>query len=700
VRLPQGSSVSAAAAVLERNESVLSAQPNHVYRVSATPNDPRFADLWGLQQPNDADVDAPEAWDRATGSKSVVVAVIDSGIDYTHPDLAPNMWANDDPPGGGDDDHNGFVDDTHGWDFVASDAAPLDELGHGTHVAGTIGAEGDNSVGVAGLNWKVSLMAVRSASSVGELTSAAIANGIHYACANGAAVVNGSFGGPEYDSAIAAEVTSVACRNTLFVFAAGNDGKDIDFSINGAYPCKLHLPPASAPNVLCVAATDRDDHFATFSNHGTTAVHLAAPGVDILSTWPAQKPVVPAEGFEGDPIPSRWLATGAWAKTTESEHAGDQSATDSPNALYENDSDTTLTRVGAMNLTGHDGCDVDYWLQLDTEEDADEFRLEGSVDGTNWVAIAGWSGSTGGDFFELEDALTPFEGESSFLFRLRLITDEEVQDDGAHVDDVVFRCLDPGKEDYAVLSGTSMATPHVAGAAALLLAQSPTRSVCELKELLLGSVDHLASLADRTITGGRLNVAKALEAPPPAACSAPPPPDATPPVDPVIESTSHQPGVASHDRTVDVRWSAATDAGSGVDGFSYLWDRAPGTLPDAVKDAEETTTSTTSPALADGRWYFHIRTRDNAGNWSGGRHLGPFVIAATVRCTVPRVTGKTLGAARRLLAARHCGLGRVTRVYSRSVRVGRVVRQSRRTGLSGPRGMRVGLTVSRGRRNS
>jgi hypothetical protein len=245
-----------------------------------------------------------------------------------------------------------------------------------------------------------------------------------------------------------------------------------------------------------------------------------------------------------------------------------------------------------------------------------------------------------------------------------------------------------------------MATPHVAGAAALLLAQDPSRSVCQLKQLLLGSVDRLPSLADRTISGGRLDVAKALDAPPPAKCSEPPPPDTVPPADPLVESPSHRVGVASRDRTVEVRWTGAADGGSGVDGFSFVWDRQQQTAPDAVKDAEETATATTSPALADGRWYFHLRTRDNAGNWSSGRHLGPFVIAANavVRCTVPRLRGRTIAFARRMLVSKHCGLGRVTRVYSRTVRRGYIVRQSRHPGATGPRGMRVALVVSRGRR--
>jgi serine protease len=117
VRVPQGQSITAVAAALERNPEVLYAEPNWIYHTSATPNDPRFPDLWGLNQPSDADIDAPEAWDLQTGSGNVIVAVVDCGVAYDHPDIAPNRWLNDDPPGGGDSDGNGFVDDTNGWDF-------------------------------------------------------------------------------------------------------------------------------------------------------------------------------------------------------------------------------------------------------------------------------------------------------------------------------------------------------------------------------------------------------------------------------------------------------------------------------------------------------------------------------------------------------------------------------------------------------
>ena len=229
VKLPEGASVTAEAQALEDNPSVEFAEPNYVRHLTATvPNDPRFADLWGLNQAADHDIDAPEAWDLNTGSPGVIVAVIDSGVAYTHPDLARNIWINDDPAGGGDNDGNGRVDDTRGWDFVQEDNTPLDFNGHGTHVAGTIGAQGNNALGVTGVNWDVAIMPLRAADAYGGLTDADIAQAMSYACQNGADIINGSFSGALPNLAISNAITSGACANTLFVFAAGNDGINLE----------------------------------------------------------------------------------------------------------------------------------------------------------------------------------------------------------------------------------------------------------------------------------------------------------------------------------------------------------------------------------------------------------------------------------------------------------------------------------------
>ena len=273
-----GVSVGAAVADLQRMDGVLYAEPDHVVHQTATPDDPLLSDEWGLSA-----IRAPEAWDVTTGSAQVTVAVVDTGIDATHPDLSPNLWTNPGESGGGreanglDDDGNGRIDDVHGWDFVDQDAQPQDGNGHGTHVSGTIAARGDDATGVAGVSWTAGMMALRVLGDNGSGYVSDILTAYAYAARNGARVVNASLGG---DSFSRAEHDAIAAApSTLFVVAAGNDGANNDAT--PAYPCDYDLA-----NVVCVAASDRDDALASFSNYGAANVDLAAPGVDIASTWP------------------------------------------------------------------------------------------------------------------------------------------------------------------------------------------------------------------------------------------------------------------------------------------------------------------------------------------------------------------------------------------------------------------------------
>ena len=284
VQLSRGASVHEAAAAFERDPDVLYAEPNYVREVTRRiPNDPAFGDLWGLDSASDADIDAPEAWEFTTGSEGIVVAVVDTGIAYTHSDLAANMWTSPREVGNGkDDDGNGFVDDVRGWDFVAEDNAPLDENGHGTHVAGIIGARGDNATGVVGVSWNVNLMPLRAANSSGTLSDADIATAFRYAGRMGARVVNGSFGSPGFSRTLLEAIE--ANPNTLFVFAAGNGGADGRGDNNDAspqFPCSY-----AAANIVCVAASTSSGDLASFSNVGAGSVDVTAPGQGILSTWP------------------------------------------------------------------------------------------------------------------------------------------------------------------------------------------------------------------------------------------------------------------------------------------------------------------------------------------------------------------------------------------------------------------------------
>ena len=226
VELGVTTTVAEAVSELSRQPNVDFAEPNYVLHLDATPNDPRYPELWGLNQASDHDIDAPEAWDADSGDSNVIVGIVDSGVAYDHPDLAANRWVNDDPPGGGDQDGNGFTDDTNGWDFIQDDNTPLDVFGHGTHVAGTVSARGNNGIGVTGVNWDTTIMPLRAADQSGSLPTIAIANAFFYACTNGAHVVNGSFGSASPSFLVYAVMARNECAGTLFVFAAGNGGDD------------------------------------------------------------------------------------------------------------------------------------------------------------------------------------------------------------------------------------------------------------------------------------------------------------------------------------------------------------------------------------------------------------------------------------------------------------------------------------------
>ena len=526
VRLRGDASVARTVASLERNPDVAFAEPNYLYRLTQTiPNDTDFGLLWGLHQdPGDHDIDAPEAWETQTGSSNVIVAVIDSGVAYDHPDLNDNIWVNDDPPGGGDQDMNGRIDDTNGWDFVQNDNTPLDFNGHGTHVAGTIGAEGNNGAGIAGVNWDVQIMPVRAADAYGSLTNAHAAAAVNYACANGAHVVNGSFGGPGKATAISNAVKSNACKNTLFVFAAGNEGRVLNTNTNAtnSYPCEYHRPAphgVGAKNVICVAASNMNDGIAGFSNRGKSAVHVAAPGVNIYSTWPEWSTVF-SDDLEADF--TNWTQAGgtaSWQRTNELSNSGSFSMTDSPGGQYEVNQNYTIRNSATLNLTGQAGCAVDYALELlmrdfdaTTGQVFDWFAIErATAAGGPWTEIAFFFGSTSGGFAFVTDDLSALDGSASAYFRFLVHSDNLLVDGGAHVDDVVVRCLAANGEDYMAIDGTSMATPHVAGVAALLKAEKMGMGPAKLKNAILKGVDKRSGLADRVSTGGRLNADRSLE---------------------------------------------------------------------------------------------------------------------------------------------------------------------------------------------
>ncbi|MEM7249062.1 MAG: S8 family serine peptidase [Acidobacteriota bacterium] len=286
--LSAGTSVADAVALLADEPDVLYAEPNYLVSIAAVPNDPLFHQLYGLNNTGqtggstDADIDAPEAWDRTVGSHDVVVAVVDTGVNLAHADLAANLWTNpgEIPNNGVDDDHNGFVDDDRGWDFINGDNNPGDDQGHGTHVAGTIGAIGDNGIGVTGVCWDVSIMPVKFLGRDGRGPIDAAIEAIAYAVDNGATISNHSWGFFGDSQALGDAVQAASDAGHLMVVAAGNNRSDLD------RPGSPGFRPASydVPGLIAVAATDHRDELASFSNFGLETVDLAAPGVEILST--------------------------------------------------------------------------------------------------------------------------------------------------------------------------------------------------------------------------------------------------------------------------------------------------------------------------------------------------------------------------------------------------------------------------------
>ncbi|MEW6126768.1 MAG: S8 family serine peptidase, partial [Acidobacteriota bacterium] len=288
LKLPEGMTTDAGLATYRSFPEVEMVQPNFIYRVDVTPNDPQFGSMYGMTK-----ISAPTAWDTTTGGTSIIVADIDTGTDYNHQDLAANMWHNPgEIPGNNiDDDQNGFIDDDVGYDFYNNDPSPLDGHGHGTHTSGTIAAVGNNGVGVVGVNWTTRLMSLKTHADNGDSSSAVVIAAFNYVTMMknrgiNIRVTSNSWGGaPEaasYDQALKDAIDAAGNAGVLNVFAAGNNGSNNDST--PFYPATYN-----SPSIVSVASSDSADNRSGFSNFGLTTVDIAAPGSGILSTFPGNQ---------------------------------------------------------------------------------------------------------------------------------------------------------------------------------------------------------------------------------------------------------------------------------------------------------------------------------------------------------------------------------------------------------------------------
>ncbi|MDD5686772.1 MAG: S8 family serine peptidase [Elusimicrobia bacterium] len=526
IKIAAGQSVEDAVAGYRLNPDVEYVQPNYLYHFCSTPNDTDFTKLWGLHNTGQtvngvagtagADIHAPEAWDIAAGTSVITIAVIDSGVALQHPDLAANIWINPREIAGNgiDDDNNGYIDDVNGWDFSDNDNDPTDFNIHGTHVAGTIAAISNNSTGITGICLNVKIMALKIMGVSGMMTTDKAIPAINYAVAKGAKVINASWASLEGTDApgdlLRDSISSAGNAGVLFVAAAGNDGTNNDS--NSVYPANYSLD-----NIISVAATDQNDNLAVFSNYGLTKVDVAAPGVNIYSTIPTFSFGAPltiySKNFDTDTVgqvPSGWSRGGvlsSWAVTNSFSATAPNSLTDSPAGNYSNNTASWVGYDSLIPKTKDSRYMLNFFIKYNLEQDADYLFTVLSPDKTDWQALGtdSWTGSNGGGSV-VASTITAVV-ELGWYFGFGFFSDSVNVADGVYIDNltVTREQMSIASYDYTYEQGTSMAAPHVSGLAGLLLSGKSNLTVAQLRALILDGVDFKSGLADKLVTGGRIN---------------------------------------------------------------------------------------------------------------------------------------------------------------------------------------------------
>ncbi len=537
IKLPEETSVEDAIDYYKSYPDVEFVEPNYIVRTVAIPNDPGYIQQWGLNNTGQfggipgADISAQKAWEVTKGSDNIIIAVLDSGVSYDHPDLKDNIWVNTaemNGKAGVDDDNNGYVDDYYGWDYIDNDGYPSDYNQHGTHVAGIIAAKGNNNTGISGVMWSAKIMALRFLGVTGTGDVARAAEAIEYAVDNGARIINASWGGYDYSATVYSAINYARQHNVLFVAAAGNESNDNN--ISPFYPASYNLP-----NIISVAATDQGDQLAYFSNYGSNKVHLAAPGVSIYSTVPhfsyGSPVILYSENFDSAsgilPLLG-WVRGGTqstWAITEGTGINGTNSLEDSPGTNYLSNTNSWAGYKTSFNSQknylyrlyfkwkGHIDTTTNDFFYINYSQDSIFWDWADYRDGNNPLYVSDYT----------DEITSAADLLDKFYIGFGLKSDSLVNYEGINIDDVVLQKYSISVSNYSYESGgwngTSMAAPFVSGVAGLILSANPSLTYTQVKDRILNSVDKISSLTGKTITGGRLNAASALGATIPSAPS-------------------------------------------------------------------------------------------------------------------------------------------------------------------------------------
>jgi subtilisin family serine protease len=517
VAIPDGVSAQTAAEGFLRDPGIESVQRNHVYRAAAVPDDPSFALQWPLRNtgqtvaspsytlPDGSPVDNPgtagcdmnivRAWDEITDCRAVTVAVLDTGVNYDHEDLADNMW------------DGGAAYPKHGYDFTGNGSAdPIDRNGHGTMVAGVIGARGNNSVGAAGVCWRASIMAVKVLDGAGNGTSASVIDGIDFAAANGAKVICMSLVTHAFDQAVYDALKNAREKGVLVVAAAGNDAADIDGG-RPAYPCGCDLD-----NIIGVTALDQNGALARFTNYGASSVDIAAPGVNIVNAWAGTVSTI-VENFSTGwtPNDANHPGTSGWGSTWKTDvmyPAVKHWCLINPafNEYYGNNIIDKVWKDYASFCLTADGVTLNLSVDYSLYDAGDSFGIyygsgasePSSVNSVKVDEIVGGSGSVTSCC-----DLTSLAGEGDhrrILFQLRTNTAGN-EGSGIMISDMSVTGLWLSPSAYTNYSGTSVAAAHVAGLAAMLFAFNPDFTCADVAQSVFSGGRAVPALSGKNRTG-------------------------------------------------------------------------------------------------------------------------------------------------------------------------------------------------------